>query len=282
MSVIKFGNSSDLSYNLWGFIPGQTPITNSTISFGNGARDVLTINGSHGNAITFGNGANDKVVAQGDSTDFSLDHTSIKFGNGDGDSVNFSNAHSSSIIMGNGNGDSVVGVGPLAIYDVSIALGDGNGDSVTLVSPHMQPSGATVTLGDGNGDWVDDHSGYDSITVGNGNDVVGVGYHDQVTVGTGQDSFVFAEERTGEIGAVTIAGFNPTKDGFVFASLLTNQITWHDDAHGNAVIMPDANPNDAVTLLGVHSADLHQSNFEIVDHPSVADALAHLHDMHLV
>jgi hypothetical protein len=203
-------------------------------------------------------------------------------GNGNSDSVSFFNAHDSSIVMGNGDGDSVIGFGPLAIYDVSITLGSGNGDSVNLSSPHSQPFGNTILLGDGNGDSVTDNSGYDAITMGNGNDVIGVAFNDHVTVGTGHDSFVFQQERPGTIGTVTIAGFDPTKDGFIFSDRLTSQITWHDDAHGNAVITPDANPNDSVTLLGVHSADLHQDNFQTVDLPTVADALAHLHDLHLV
>jgi hypothetical protein len=41
------------------------------------------------------------------------------------------------------------------------------------------------------------------------------------------------------VGAVTVTGFNPNKDSFTFSNQLTTSVSYHDDAHGNAVITVD-------------------------------------------
>jgi hypothetical protein len=160
----------------------------------------------------------------------------------------------------------------------TIALGNGTGDVV-----NGGGFGNTITLGNGNGDVVNDSgSGGNTVTVGNGNDTLYVGHSDTITVGTGQDSFVFQQTTPGNVGAVTVTGFDPNKDSFTFSTQLTTSVSYHDDAHGNAVINVD-NAGDTITLLGVQSADLHPSDFHFVDPaalptpPSPAQMVADLH-----
>jgi hypothetical protein len=98
---------------------------------------------------------------------------------------------------------------------------------------------------------------------------------------------VFQQTTPGTVGAVTVAGFNSSKDGFIFSNQLTTSVSYHDNAQGNAVINVDNNPADTITLLGVHASDLHPSNFQFVDHPAAAlptqaELLAHTQDFHLV
>jgi hypothetical protein len=124
--------------------------------------------------------------------------------------------------------------------------------------------------------------GANSITVGNGNDTIYVGSNDRVTVGTGHDSFVFQQTTPGNIGAVTVTGFDPHKDSFTFSNQLTTSVSYHDNAQGNTVVTVD-NAGDTITLAGVHSADLHPSDFHFVDPaalptpPSTAQMVADLH-----
>ena len=68
--------------------------------------------------------------------------------------------------------------------------------------------------------------------------------------------FIFQQTTPGNIGAVT--GFDPNKDSFTFSNQLTTSVTYHDNAQGNAVVTVD-NAGDTITLVGVHSADLHPS-----------------------
>jgi hypothetical protein len=134
----------------------------------------------------------------------------------------------------------------------------------------------TITLGSGNGDVVNDSSGRsNTITVGDGNDTIYVGTNDTVTVGTGHDSFIFQQTTPGTVGAVAVVGFNPSKDSFTFSSQLTTSVSYHDNAQGNAVITVDSNPADTITLVGVHAADLHPSDFHFAD-PAAVAADAHL------
>ena len=77
-----------------------------------------------------------------------------------------------------------------------------------------------------------------------------------MTVGVGQDSFVFDQTTPGTIGTATITGFNPNKDSFTFSNQLTNSVSYHDNAQGNAVIAVDS-AGDTITLVGVHSSELH-------------------------
>ena len=112
---------------------------------------------------------------------------------------------------------------------------------------------------------VNDSAGqYNTITVGNGNDTIYVGFGDIVTVGTGHDAFVFKQTAPGLIGAVTINHFDPSKDVITLSSNFKSTVSYQDDSHGNAVITVDNNgPHgpDTITLVGVHSAALHPSDF---------------------
>ena len=103
---------------------------------------------------------------------------------------------------------------------------------------------------------------YNAITLGNGNDTIYVGFSDMVTVGKGQDAFVFKQTVPGLIGAVTINHFDPSKDVITLSSKFKSTVSYQDDSHGNAVITVDNNPQaDTITLVGVHSAALHPSDF---------------------
>jgi hypothetical protein len=134
----------------------------------------------------------------------------------------------------------------------------------------------SITLGDGDGGVVNDSKGsHNTITVGNGNDTIYVGCSDTVTVGTGQDSFVFAQTTPGNIGAVTIVGFDPGKDSFTFSGQLAMYLSIHDDDQGNAVISVDSDPADTITLAGVHTNALHPSDFHFMDSAVLAAAAAH-------
>ena len=135
----------------------------------------------------------------------------------------------------------------------------------------LWPSNASITVGNGNGDVVNGGSN-DSITVGNGNDTIYVGSNDTVMVGVGEDSFIFQQTTPGSIGAVTVTGFGPNNDSFTFSNQLTTSVSYHDNAEGNAVVTVDS-AGDTITLVGVHSADLHPSDFHFVD-PPAAPAIA--------
>jgi hypothetical protein len=121
-----------------------------------------------------------------------------------------------------------------------------------------------------------------AITVGNGNDTIYVGNSDTIKVGTGQDSFIFEQTTPGTVGAVTVTGFDSGKDSFTFSTQLTTSVSYHDNAQGNAVVTVD-NAGDTITLVGVHAADLHPSDFHFVDPaalpaaPSTAQMVADLH-----
>jgi hypothetical protein len=75
------------------------------------------------------------------------------------------------------------------------------------------------------------------------------------------DSFIFEQTAPGSIGAVTINHFNPSKDVITLSSQLTTAVSYQDNNQGNAVITVDNNSSDTVTLVGVHSAALHTSDF---------------------
>jgi Ca2+-binding RTX toxin-like protein len=140
----------------------------------------------------------------------------------------------------------------------TIILGNGAGD---VVNP---PVHSTIILGNGADDVVNPNifgNDENSITVGNGNDTIYVGFADTITGGKGQDSFVFNQTTPGLIGAVTINHFNPSKDVITLSSQLTTTVSYHDNSQGNAVITVDNNTSDTITLVGVHSAALHPSDF---------------------
>src|SRR5215813_14870746 len=129
------------------------------------------------------------------------------------------------------------------------------------------PGTNTITVGNGNNDTVNATSAPGAtITVGNGNDTIYLGRDNTVTVGTGHDSFIFEQTTPGNIGAVTVTGFDPNKDIFTFSSQLTTSVSYHDNAQGNAVVTVD-NSGDTITLVGVHSSELHPSDFHFVDFP---------------
>ena len=180
------------------------------------------------------------------------------------------------ITLGNGNHDTVIFSG---VGSYGITVGDGNDD--TVIASGVGTHGG-ITVGNGNHDTViaSDYSG--GITVGNGNDTIYVGGNNTITVGTGHDSFVFQQTTPGNIGAVIVTGFDPNKDGFTFSNQLTTSVSYHDNTQGNAVVTVD-NAGDTITLVGVHSAELHPSDLHFVDPtalpaaPSVAQMVADLH-----
>jgi uncharacterized repeat protein (TIGR03803 family)/VCBS repeat-containing protein len=215
------------------------------------------IAGTPGEPLTSGNGS---VFLDGSL----LENQTITAGN-DKDAVLAGSNDTVSL----GNGADVVSAGD----SDTISLGNGP-DSVTA------GANSTVTLGNGN----------DAVTAGsnstiklcNGNDAIYVGLNATVTVGTGHDSFVFQQTTPGNIGAVTVTGFDPNKDSFTFSNQLTTSVSYHDNVQGNAVVTVD-HAGDTITLLGVHSAELHPSDFHFVDPaalpaaPSVAQMVADLH-----
>ena len=222
------------------------------ITLGNGAGDVVNANFSVRATITLGDGAGDWVNAANFLTPA---FDTITLGNGAGDVVNADNSSHMLIILGDGDADVVNAVnGSFA----SVTLGDGAGDVVNASGS----SNDIIALGNGNNDKV---FGGDSntITVGNGNDTIHVGFANTVTVGTGQDNFVFDQTAPGTIGAVTINGFDPSKDVIVMQHTLPT-FSVQDDVHGNAVITFAGDNSDAITLMGVHASSLHSSDFQLV------------------
>jgi hypothetical protein len=143
----------------------------------------------------------------------------------------------------------------------TITLGNGNTDTVNANGSGFN----NITLGNGNNDVVNDANGsFDSITVGNGNDTIHVGMNDTIKVGIGQDSFQFDQTTAGNIGAVTITGFDPSKDVIVIQKALAASFSATDDSHGNVVITFPGDTQDTITLVGVHSSALHASDFQFV------------------
>jgi probable HAF family extracellular repeat protein len=142
---------------------------------------------------------------------------------------------SSNIATGINNAGEIVGFDP-------------NGSFLAVPNPTLVADPAHVSLGA-------------TVTANaNGNDnVIYVGSGDTVTVGTGQDSLIFEQTAPGSIGAVTINHFNPSKDVIQIQSALATSVTPVDDSQGNAVITVDS--GDTITLVGVHAAALHTSDF---------------------
>jgi hypothetical protein len=239
----------------------------TTINYGN--RSHLSINdNSYGDTIVLGNGS-------GDSISSVSAYNTITLGNGSHDAV-YTVSDGDTITLGNGAYD-------FARIDNSdhdtIVLGNGLGDAVINESGYF----SHITLGDGNHDVVNaQHSIADVVTVGNGNDTIFAGLNTTMTVGTGHDSFVFEQTTPGDIGWATISGFDPHKDSITFASELTSSVSYHDDAHGNAVIAVDGNASDTITLEGVHAAQLHAADFHFVDDPAqaIAQHLQQIADHH--
>jgi hypothetical protein len=269
-NTITLGNGNGDVVNAYTFYG------DNIISLGNGNRDV--VNGEAlGDQITLGNGNGDTVTLSPAGYVVSMGFR-IALGDGNNDKVSVnvigSSSGSGSITLGNGNGD-VVNANAI---DTPITLGNGHGDVVNIGGGGHN----TITLGNGDGDVVTSGGGLNTITLGNGNDTVYVGSNDNVTVGTGHDSFVFQQTTPGNIGAVFVSGFSPNKDSFTFSTQLTASVSYHDNAQGNAVVTVD-NAGDTITLVGVHAADLHPSDFHFVDPsalhaaPSVAQMVADLH-----
>ena len=72
---------------------------------------------------------------------------------------------------------------------------------------------------------------------------------------------MFAQTTPGNIGAVIIVGFDPSKDSFTFSNEFMTSVSFHDNVQGNAVVTVDNDPADTITLVGVHAAALHPSDF---------------------
>jgi hypothetical protein len=76
---------------------------------------------------------------------------------------------------------------------------------------------------------------------------------------------VFDQTAAGSVGAVTINGFNPSKDVIVLTKMLVpsqNVLPATDDGHGNALITVDA--HDTITLVGVAPSAVLASDFHFV------------------
>jgi hypothetical protein len=207
-----------------------------------GGNTAMIINGASTSGISFGTG-------NGADTVFGGTDDTINIGNGNDTVWLIGNGN----IVTGGNGADHVNAGP----SDNITLGNGN-DLVT--------AGANSTITPRNGADTVTAGASSTINVGNGNDTIHVGKNDTVTVGTGQDTFIFGQTTAGNIGAVTITGFNPSKDVIVIQQALVptkNVLPAHDDVHGNALITVD-NSGDTITLVGVHSSALHASDFQFV------------------
>jgi hypothetical protein len=234
-----------------------------------GVREV-----SDGNVIALGAGNNDEVVIGLNNiigANFSNEvhtHMSVTLGGGAGDAVGAAGVINSTIKVGDGDNDvvaMVIGFGPNTLgfadsaHNDTIIVGNGNNDNV------VGGGHDTITLGNGNGDIVES-GGWGSldplfagstIKVGNGNDTIHVGLNDSVTIGTGHDSLVFDgffQAAPGGIGAVTIKGFNPSKDVIFIQSTLTSSVSVTDDGHGNALV--NVTSQDTIKLVGVHASDV--------------------------
>jgi Ca2+-binding RTX toxin-like protein len=259
--VITLGNGNNDQVQIGDFFTNAGNAQGDTITLGDGNDDSVFIIAfrsqlSGHNTITLGNGNNDAVVLQILST---LPNV-ITLGDGDGDVVQghtlAQGGTGDQITVGNGKNDAVVSGG-----GSTISVGDGDG-AVVWTGGQDQ-----ITVGNGNNDTVFSQFGYNTITVGNGNDTIHVATNDTVAVGKGQDVFVFDsffEKQPGGIGAVTITGFNPSKDVIVIQQTLATSFAAHDDVHGNAVVTFPNDGQDHITLVGVHASDLHASDFQFV------------------
>jgi uncharacterized protein (TIGR03118 family) len=228
--------------------PVTSPVTVTTIGNASGTFNE-TISGP--GALTVGNGRDTVNVSGG--TD-----ASIKIGNGT-DNLTFSGGTDNNISIG--NGDDTVSLSGGSGIPNSLGTGNtvtlGNGaDTVTAAASN------SITLGNGH-DTVFAGAN-DAVTLGNGKDTIYVGLGDTVTVGTGHDSFVFQQTTAGNIGAVTINHFDPSRDVIVMQQTLASTFSAHDDVHGNAVITFAGDNSDAITLMGVHASALHSSDFHLV------------------
>jgi hypothetical protein len=269
-SIITLGSGAGDTVNVSGFF-----INGYIITLGNGAGAIVNVAesfDSSNNTITLGNGAGDTVYGGGNGNGGSSSDTII-LGGGNNDTVFVGGqrgAFGDTITLGNGAGDTVSCFG---LNSSTITLGNGNYDTVLMkvASRGVSNTGCTITVGNGNGDVVNDFQGNfsanNAITVGNGNDTIYVGNSDTITVGTGQDSFIFQQTAGEPIGAVTINGFNPSKDRITLSNQLTTSVTYQDNAQGNAVVTVDS-ARDTITLVGVHSSALVPSDFQFADPPA--------------
>jgi uncharacterized protein (TIGR03118 family) len=231
-----------------GLFGAISPVTVTTI--GN-ASDTFNETISGPGALTVGNGKDTVNVSGG--TD-----ASIKIGNGT-DNLTFSGGTDNNISIG--NGDDTVSLSGGSGIPNSLGTGNtvtlGNGDDTVTAAASNR-----ITLG--NGDDTVFAGANDAVTLGNGKDTIHVGLANTVTVGTGQDSFVFHQTVPSTIGAVTINGFDASKDVIVMQQTLASTFSVHDDVHGNAVITFAGDNSDSITLVGVHASALHSSDFHLV------------------
>jgi serralysin len=192
---------------------------------------------------------------------------------GDGDAV-FSLFGDARFLGGSGQGGN----------DIITATNSGNGDSVSFFlygdAQYMSdtPQGGNDTLngGDGNDALYGDAEVYwspspglitggtDTLNGGGGNDSLWGGPNDDVfvfNVGSGNDVINdFNQGNAAVFSAVTEHDVIDVQAyGFVDWNALLAATS--DDVSGNAVIQLSA--TDSITLAGVHTADLHQSDFII-------------------
>jgi hypothetical protein len=272
--TITLGNGAGDKVEL--FDVGLAGVTHVTLGTGAGDTVIDTSLGSRevsdGNVIALGAGNNDMVeIGLTGPSSFSNEvhtDTSVTLGGGAGDQVIAAEIINSTITLGGGDNDIVniiTGTGPFALpltdsaHHDTIVVGNGNNDEV------IGGGNDTITLGNGNGDIVvsggqnspDSQFAGSTITVGNGNDTIHVGHNDSVTIGTGHDNLVFdgaIQAAPGGIGAVTINGFNPSKDVISILSALASSVSVTDDGHGNALVTVTS--QDTITLVGVHASDV--------------------------
>jgi len=94
-------------------------------------------------------------------------------------------------------------------------------------------------------------------------------------VGKGQDIFFFDwnpvtggpdQSVPAGIGQVTITGFNPSKDVIVLQQALATDFSHltFTPVNGNTVVTINGDTLDQITFVGVHSSDLHQSDFQFI------------------
>jgi VCBS repeat-containing protein len=266
--------------------PGE-PLTsgNGSVLLDGSLLESQTITAGNGNDAALA-GSNDRI-SLGNGTDVvnAEDNDTISLGNGF-DTVTLSGL-GNAVRLGNGP-DTVMG----GRGHTTVTVGNGP-DDISLGGSNNRITGGngsdTVSTGDnstvslGNGRDTVTTGANSTVTLGNGNDTILVGRNDTVTVGTGHDSFIFEQTTPGNIGAVTITGFDPAKDVITFSNQLSTSVSYHDNAQGNAVVTVD-NSGDAITLVGVHASELHPSDFHFVDpaaaapnSPSPAQQLAEHH-----
>ncbi len=136
----------------------------------------------------------------------------------------------------------------------------GNGDSVTSTgfnnTVNFDSNNASLSV-TANGDTININ--------GNGNTVTVAGFSNTLVLGGNNDTFVF---NFASVGQEVVKNFNVATDQIDFNnSIFSNAhavLNATHDVNGNAVITIDAALHETITLAGIHTAQLHLSDFSIV------------------